>query len=316
MNLEELKKSLQYYYNNYKKVGVCVYAVLKGSEGCKPVKLNIDDNALDDLKEVFIESLKNNISNKYDLSLLSLSSSDERTNAIYIYDLELPSNLLSLERVTANDDFMVLNLKDESLRSIQALIIEIGDNKNQIVLYKTMASINIFNRSSFFLIKSKDRLSKVDDEFLRVSSGFQMLRIDGKLLILDLNSLERNFGFHDVIKKEAEIGVKSIESVNLIENPEVLYELLGDVKYARKFTKVAKSSPVLSLNIDNKTIINFCKNYPAISGRIRFNESKDKILLDTKVSKDLFIKLLMDDFLTSELTKSYYSSVAKDTVGS
>ncbi|MUI52384.1 Kiwa anti-phage protein KwaB-like domain-containing protein, partial [Pseudomonas aeruginosa] len=48
--------------------------------------------------------------------------------------------------------------------------------------------------------------------------------------------------------------------------------------------------------------------------RVRFNEEGNKVVLDTKVSKDLFIKVLMDDFLTSELTKFHYASVAKDAV--
>ncbi|HGW1475718.1 TPA: Kiwa anti-phage protein KwaB-like domain-containing protein, partial [Escherichia coli] len=51
-----------------------------------------------------------------------------------------------------------------------------------------------------------------------------------------------------------------------------------------------------------------------LKGKIRFTEDGTQILLDTKVSKDLFIKLLMDDFLISELTESYYNSIAKDTV--
>lgn len=38
------------------------------------------------------------------------------------------------------------------------------------------------------------------------------------------------------------------------------------------------------------------------------------ISLDTKVSKDFFIKVLMDDFLTSQLTKFYYDSIAKDAL--
>ncbi|MCY3628153.1 MAG: DUF4868 domain-containing protein [Gammaproteobacteria bacterium] len=49
-----------------------------------------------------------------------------------------------------------------------------------------------------------------------------------------------------------------------------------------------------------------------MAGRIRFNDREDKIVLDTKKSKDLFIKLLMDDFLTSELTSYHYESVVKD----
>jgi hypothetical protein len=92
----------------------------------------------------------------------------------------------------------------------------------------------------------------------------------------------------------------------------VLHELLDDIKYARRFTKVAQASPVLEAKVPNEIIIKFCKNFPSLAGKIRFNSSEDKIILDTKVSKDLFIKLLMDNYLTSDLTKINYESVAKD----
>ncbi|WP_082601230.1 Kiwa anti-phage protein KwaB-like domain-containing protein [Ferrovum sp. JA12] len=53
-------------------------------------------------------------------------------------------------------------------------------------------------------------------------------------------------------------------------------------------------------------------NIPNIDRKIRFNQAEDKIVLDSKVSKDLFIKLLMDNFLTSALTNYHDESVAKD----
>ncbi|GAB7087807.1 hypothetical protein JCM15579A_19110 [Marinifilum fragile] len=47
---------------------------------------------------------------------------------------------------------------------------------------------------------------------------------------------------------------------------------------------------------------------------MRLNADGSKFNLDTKVSKDLFIKLLNNNFLTSQLTKLYYESLAKDGV--
>lgn len=315
MNIDDLKASLQAFYNEYDEIGVVVYAVLKDQDSSgAPVKLDIEGDALDGIKALFIQSLKDNISNRDELSLLNLSSSDERLDAVYVYDLEVPHELSFLEKVLAQDDLPLLNLNDQSLSSIKALLIEIGNNIGQMVLYKTMAPVNIFGRKSFFLKKADSRLEKIDNEFLRVSAGFQMLRINNSLLVTDLEALERSFGFHEVIKKEAELGVSAIESLLLIENPDVLRELLDDVKYARRMTKIAKSSPVLKAEVSNESIISFCQSFPRLSGRIRFNESKDKIVLDTKVSKDLFIKLLMDDFLTSELTNLHYASVAKDGI--
>lgn len=314
MNADELKAALQPFYDNYDEIGITVYAVMKGADNADPRKIDIEAEAQDGLKALFIQSLRESISDREELSVIDLSTSDERIEAIYVYDIELPQELTSMEAVLEADDLPLLNLADSNLTGIKALLIEIGNNIGQIVLYKIMAPINIFGRASFFLKKSEHRLEQIEEEFLRVSAGFQLLRINGELLVLDLSAIEKSFGFHDVIKREAALGIKAIEMLELVENAEVLHDLLDDVKYARRFTKVAKSSPVLRAEVPNASIINFCKTFPKLSGKIRFNAAEDKIVLDTKVSKDLFIKLLMDNFLTSELTSYHYESVAKDSV--
>lgn len=313
MNADELKAALQVFYDNVDEIGVSVYAILKKQDGIEPKKLDIEAASLQGLKELFINSLRENISNRADLSVLNLSTSDERTDAVYVYDLELPNELTAIDAVLESDDLPMLDLSDDSLSSIKALLIEIGNNVGQMVLYKNMTPVNIFGRASFFLKKSNHRLERLDDEFLRVSPGFQLLRIKDKLLVTDLGMIEKSFGFHEVIKREAAAGISAIKTIGLVENIEILYELLDEVKYARRFTKIAKASPVLKAGIDNQRIINFCKTFPKLAGRIRFNGQENKIVLDTKVSKDLFIKLLMDDYLTSELTNYHYESVAKDS---
>jgi hypothetical protein len=314
MNSEELKAALEPFYENYDEIGVSVYAILKDSNNPGPKKIDIQAEALGGLKALFIQSLRESISDQEELSVLNLSTSDERIDAIYVYDIDLPEDLTTMETVLATDDLPLLDLNASELSGIKALLIEIGNNVGQIVLYKTMAPINIFGRASFFLKKSQHRLEQIDDEFLRITSGFQLMRINGELLVMDLGAVEKSFGFHEVIKREAALGIDSIEAMQVVENPEVLRELLGDVKYARRFTKVAKASPVLRAGVPNASIINFCKTFPRLAGKIRFNDTEDKIVLDTKVSMDLFIKLLMDDFLTSELTNFHYTSVAKDSI--
>jgi len=314
MNAEELKIALQAYYDDYANIGISVYAIIKDTDNPGPFKLDIEANAAGGLKELFIQSLRSGISDRNEVSVLNLSSADERVDAIYVYDLDIPEELLSLETVTSQDNLPLLNLNEQSLFSIKVLLIEIGNNISQLVLYKTMAPVNIFGRTNFFLWKSESRLKRLTDEFLRVSAGFQMLRLNGTLLVLDLGVLEKNFGFHEVIKREAALGVSAIDSAKLVVNPYVLHELLDDMKYARRLTKIAKASPVLRAGISGTEIVRFCQVFPKLAGRIRFNDAKDQIFLDTKVSKDLFIKLLMDDFLTSELTKFHYASIAKDSV--
>jgi len=312
MNAEELKSALQPFYDNADELGVTVYAILKSQDDISPRKIDIEGDALRELKLLFIQSLQESISNREELSVLNLSTSDERLDAIYVYDIEVPAELTAMESVLNTDNLPLFNFEEFSLSDIKAILIEIGNNIGQLVLYKTMAPVNVFGRSSFFLKKSQHRMEKIDEEFLRISSGFQLLRIGGELLVMELSAIEKSFGFDEIIMKEAAIGVASIEARALIENPDVLHELLGDMKYARRFTKVAKASPVIKKNVENARIIAFCRSFPALAGKIRFNATGDKIVLDTKVSKDLFIKLLMDNFLTSELTNFHYESVAKD----
>lgn len=314
MTKEKLFDSLNFFHEN-ETLGITVYAILKGEENINtPKVLDIKDEDLEPLIKIFIKSINDNITANDDVSVLPLSSSDERKNVVYEYDLETPEELLLLERVIKTDDIDKFNFTEDNFTEIKALLIEIGNSHKQIVLYKTIASINIFGRKNFFLKKADKRFEKIDDDFLRISSGFQLFRLDEKMFILNLETLEKFFGFHDIIKKEATQSLDSIKEMAILENPETLKELIDDVSFARKLTKVAKNSPVLKERIPNKEIIRFTKNHPVIKGKIKYNSDGSKIQLDTKVSKNLFVKLLNDDFLTSELTQLYYDSLAKDGI--
>jgi len=102
--------------------------------------------------------------------------------------------------------------------------------------------------------------------------------------------------------------------MGLVENIASLQELVTDVSFARKLTKVARNSPVIKQNIPNASIIQFSKVHPFTKSRMRYSDDGTQFTLDTKVSKSLLIKILNDDLLTSELTKLYYDSLAKDGI--
>ena len=97
---------------------------------------------------------------------------------------------------------------------------------------------------------------------------------------------------------------------------EPIDKCISKLKAERDYDEVIYMSPdgeTLKQGIANESIIQFCRDFPKLSGKIRFNEDEDKIVLDTQVSKDLFLKMLMDNYLTSELTELHYESLAKDS---
>jgi hypothetical protein len=149
---------------------------------------------------------------------------------------------------------------------------------------------------------------------LRITPKFQVLRVQNEIIITDLATIERSFGFHDVITREAIASLELINNLQLVANIDSLQELVHNVSFARKLTKVAKNSPVIKLEIPVEQIIAFAKTHPLTKKKMKYNDNGTRFNLTTKVSKNLLIKILNDDLLTSELTKLYYDSLAKDDI--
>lgn len=88
---------------------------------------------------------------------------------------------------------------------------------------------------------------------------------------------------------------------------------LDEISFSRKLVSSANDSPVLGV-IPNADIVGFTKNHPALKNMFKYSKDGSQFNLKTKKSQNLFLKLLNDDFLQSELTKRYYDSVAKDSI--
>ncbi|WP_296685833.1 anti-phage protein KwaB [Flavobacterium sp.] len=314
MNKQELNNNLNFLFQPNANIQVIVYAVLNNHEN--PRKLDIDDNDLLGIKNMFLDSITNLIVNEREHVVLPLSTADERGKCFYEYDLELPDELINLNEIIGNDNIELFNFNDEAIIHINSLIIVLGNGEHQVSLYKKLSPVEIIGRGSFFLIKSAERFEKFNNNLLRISPGFQAISINNTVIILNLKTIEKSFGFVDVIKREAIMGIEAIREIAILQNIDSLVGLINNTTFARKLIKIAKFSPVIQNNIPNAQIIHFSNTHPALQGKIRYNEDQTLIKLDTKVSIKLFVKLLNDDFLTSELTQLYYDSLAKDDIKS
>ncbi|WP_315318859.1 anti-phage protein KwaB [Segatella oris] len=312
MNKQELNEALAFINAPEGELQIIIYANISGAN--EPRRLDIKEEDLTELRKLFVASIESSIISKEDHTVLPLSSADERGNCFYQYDLEVPEGLKRLETIIGNDNLSNFSLSDNQFSNIESLIIVLADTKNEISLFKKLSTVEVIGRGGFMLWKSNQRFERFKDQLLRISSSFQALRVDGEIIIIDLDAIEKEFGFHEVIIKEATKSLSVIEEKELVDNIDTLKELVSDVRFARKLTKVARNSPVIRLGIPNESIIAFAKNHPLTKKKMKYNDSQTKFHLDTKVSKNLLIKILNDDLLTSELTKLYYDSLAKDDI--
>lgn len=312
MTKAELDQSLDFINNPDGELQLIIYANLKNED--EPRKLDIREDDLSILKKIFIEGINISVIYKDEFTVLMLSDADERGKCFYQYDLEVPEELELLENVIGNDNLPNFNFNNNNLASIKSLIIVLADNENEVSLYKKISPVEVIGRGGHIFKRANQRLERFEDQLLRITAKFQVIRVNEEIIITDLNSIEKSFGFYDVITREATLSLDVINQMGLVQNIASLQELVTNVSFARKLTKVAKNSPVIKLNIPNASIILFAKQHPFTKKKMRYSDDGSQFNLDTRVSKDLLIKILNDDLLTSELTKLYYDSLAKDGI--
>lgn len=298
--------------------GVNLFFALKQEDGnivIRQADLK-DGDTQRNLKTQFLSLLQEDFLGEEELQVEELSGADERNGVLYHYDMgEFPECLRYFSEFDYKKDYPKFVFGKDDLIHLEAYIIVIGTQETHCVLYKRFYPVFLLGRGSFCLIPSKQRFEELDREILRVSRDYQFIRAGSNIYIKDLKVLEKFGGFKSIIEKEASAAVDLIEGLNLLEESKILRETLAqDLSFARKLCRAGRHSPVLSNHIPNETIIEFSKSYPGLSGQLRYNEEGNRILLTTKKSQKLFLKLLDDSYLVSQLTNLYYESSSKECV--
>lgn len=318
MDIKEIKNNLNQILT--RDISLNMFFVLEDEEG-NYFKRKVDleqGKTTEELIDLFKSNLLINIIGNEELCLCNLSESDDRRNAIYYFDYDVyPKDLrcihdFNLDEDVAVDKFSFLN---ENLSGLRGYIIYLGSMTDGVVLYKKHYPISLIKRDSFMLYKKQQRFVRFDgDEMLRINENVQVMKLNNEIYALDIDNFERNFGFESLIIKRATETIEEIEQIGILEDVQVLKDLVDDITFARKLSKIREKSPVITLNISNDDIINFTKTNSGLRGRFKYSEDGKQIRLDTKASKNAFIKLLNDDYLRSNLTNQEYDSIAKDRI--
>ena len=321
MKIKELKQEIQEMLKEKK--GITMYAILK-DEAKKVVKsINIADeqdtmdNTSQELMDGFVETVNNKFSSYDDNDeIIKLSAADERKNGLYYYDLEkVPDEMDILMKISEfKKDIATFDFRVDILEKILAFVIVVGNEEDHIIMYKQQYPISLLRRDRYMLtpILHQNRLKRVEQDILRVDFNYQFFLWKDKIYISDINKMEKICSFYDIIVSEAKKSIQTIEKIDILDNVEVLYDELENITFARKLTRVYKDSKVLG-KVKNAAIIDFSQKHSYFQKNpLKLNDTKDKFLLDTKKSKNAFIKLLNDDLLTSELTRNDYEALAKN----
>jgi len=321
MTREELNQNIAFLFANGNPIGIKVYFVLEDNGECLIRFADISPQVATDLKTQFTGYIQQRIANNADLNYGSITEADDSGNAAYYYNLEeQPALLQPLFDVNAAELFVLqqdgeqsfanFSFKADDLGKIKAFIICLGNEANKVVLYKKQYPISLMRQGSYYgLVPSNTRLERFTDNVIKINETVEFMLVNDALIVLSLKTFQNSFGYDQIIRNKAEENLLTIEATNLLEDIEQLRELIGELKYAKKIMSIRHHSPVL--NIPFNDVKNFILAHPKLKRRIKFNGDQTRISLKTRTSKELFIKILNDDFLKSELTQLLYDSLKK-----
>lgn len=314
MTKEEVKKKLNS-INVPGRIGTELYFLLHKGTAFEVVRADINDEAENDIQASAL-NVMNEIITDDEKTMMLLSLADVRSNALLEYDLEDVPEPLSLIKGEISPSTRFYSFESDKLNEIFGYLLRIGTADNYITLFRKQYPVSVISKDKVFSIKrleNESRFTKVKDDILKLSIGIDLINIDTCLIINNLSVLEKYFQFHQIIEKEAQKSIDVIDGTELLVDSEYLRKGLSKTSFARKIVKITSSSKVIG-RIPISAIIKFTKDNPVLAGKFSYNDEGTKIKLLTKKSTDLFLKILNDDILISELTKTYYDSLAKDEI--
>ncbi|MCB9341276.1 MAG: DUF4868 domain-containing protein [Lewinellaceae bacterium] len=312
MDKQQLLQKLAFLSNADQEIGLVMFLIVQTDNGLEKRKAQIADDVRTELKEQFIGYIERKFIENQELHFTNVTDADNRKNVAYFYDLdETPNGLEVMGELLTDEEMPIFDFGADNFDDVIGYVFLLGNENDKIAIYKKLYPISLIHQASILMLMKDDvQLVKVNRDVIKINDSFEFMQIEDDLIVTNLKTLERFFGFEDVIRNKATANLTIIEQSNLIEDITPLNELASDLRFARKLMKVKSDSAVLQLSIDK--VKGFILNHPKLKRRIRFNAVSSKIELDTHVSKELFLKLLDDDFLKSDLTDFLYESDIKN----
>ena len=286
--------------------GFQMFACLKNEDGliCAPFILEDKDN--NSFKDSIGERICDYINERFLSDNIDLKQADD-----------INDNTKSLFEIIQNDTYkpfdFVLHPREESYRDDEksllfGFIFKYCLNNEYFFAYQQLYPVTVPKRKKGTFVYSKNHIYKeFNKELLRIDYRVDILIIDNSIITEKINLLQSKFRFSSFIRHESRTALELIRELDIVDDLTKLVEYDDDkLNNAKKLMKI-KNSPVLRMR--RKDLIKRLKEIPKYSNRIKIKNGKIQIK-SLKEVKEL-LKILNDDYLTSELTNEDYESSNK-----
>jgi hypothetical protein len=313
MNKDNLNNEIGFLFEADAFLNLEMYLLVKTEESSELRRADLGDGGLsDEIKNGFLNYLKIKTIENEETLVKPLSDLDDSRKTIHHYDFdELPAGLEIINTPLVSEEIPFFNFEDDKLENIEAFLIKISTTEKHVILYKKHSHLNLLQQKSvFYFVKDNERFAKPKEGILKFSFSIDFLKVNGNIFVYDINCLEREFRFYNIVINTAKTKVNVIAGLNIIENIEELHDLVTKKSGAKKVLRLKPDSPVLSIEFDR--IRTFVKNHPFLKRRLKFNEDESKFRFHSKISRIYLLDLLNDNYLNSDLTSIFYQTESKN----
>lgn len=314
MNKQQLIETLTPYVNGEHQISAVQYFLLKVDDELILKKVDVSNELQQKITEQFIDFVNDKFINNEDLSYLNLSIHDERKNVAYRYDFEqIPEELGFFNDVNDVEEIETFNFGDHSLDDLFGHITVVGNEDFKLTTFKKHHPIDFVKRDRrLYIFPAAERFVEMQRDGFILNKGYDLIKVNGDLVVISLKTLEKYFSFDRVLEVESEAFLEVIEASNFIENIDELKEFASlNKSYQRKLIS-AKSTTVLDMEFNS--VSDFVSGHPKLKNILKLNNTKSAFNLSSANSKKIFIKLLNDDYLNSDLTNLNYTANSKDKI--
>lgn len=304
--------------------GMNLYFIMHKQDDYILKKANVKNEALAPIKTVLHDNLRQlrQMMDEPTFAVLNLSGAEDRTNVIYQYDLEeelrpislmkeVDTNLFNDGYFTADNNRM-FDFNTDNFEDVDAWIASYGVEDNHIIIYRKTFSVNLLKQGrNLFIFKDAEQIDIVKDDIFRIDGKIDFFLLDNTTLICNISILEKFNDFKDIVQRSARNSLQQIAAADLVDDMAKLQERAeSDISFARKLIKVTTNALILNV-VDKERIIQFARKHAYLSRRLKVS-ADNKFELEKKSAQNLFVQLLDDAFLHSELSSNDYLSPGKD----
>lgn len=287
-------------------------------------KANVKNEALTPIRNVLRDNLVQlrQMMDEDTFAVLNLSGAEDRKNVIYQYDMEDELRPISLMKEVdehlfdgnyfTSDNNRIFDSATDTFDEVDAWIASYGVEGNHLIIYRKTFSVNLLKKErNVFVFKGTEQIDILKDDIFRIDGKIDFFLVDNTVLIYNISILEKFNDFKDIVQRSAYNSLQQIAAADLVSDIAKLQERAqGDISFARKLIKVTTNALILNV-VSKETIVQFARTHAYLSRRLKVT-ADNKFELDKKTSQNLFVQLLDDAFLHSDLSSNDYISPGKD----